>query len=191
VAAGMMFSLCFSVVGVIAAVTVSLEFFERRRVDIKAVIAVSAGFALVVLVSLACGYEPFRAWWMNLESNEKIIGDRSRWWALINPVEMAVAMGLPAAVFLAFRGAADIRERRLDSLLIGWLLALLFLDLSGAGLGEVARLWIFFMPVGVALGVERLDLSSRSGRLAIAGFILLQAVSCIMLSRQLVVMALA
>ncbi|HWB10620.1 MAG TPA: hypothetical protein VG826_15425 [Pirellulales bacterium] len=191
VAGGTMFSLCFSVVGVMAAVMVSLEFFERRHVDIKAVVAASAGLALVLLIPLAFGYEPFRTWWMNLESNEKIIGDRSRWWAIANPIEMAVAMGLPVAIFLAFRVAADIRERRLDSLLIGWLAALSLLDLSGASLGEVARLWIFAMPIGVALGVERLDLSSRSGRLAIAGLVLLQAVSCILLSRQLVVMALA
>ncbi|MDE2471232.1 MAG: hypothetical protein KGL35_21485, partial [Bradyrhizobium sp.] len=120
--------------------------------------------------------------------NKQIIGGRTAWlWMAINPLEMAVAMGLPAAVFLLGRILDDLRKRRFDALLIAWLSALLMLNFSGASLGEVARLWIFAMPVGVALAVERLDSSSRRGRLVIGGCLLIQAVSCIMLSRELVV----
>lgn len=192
VAAGMMFSLCFSVVAVMASILVGLEFLRERRVAAKPMMAAIAAFAAVLLLTMAFGYSPFRTWLANLECNEKIIGDRSAWlWAMVNPLEMAVAMGLPAAVFLLGRILADLRDRKCDSLLIGWLTALLVLNFSGASLGEVARLWIFAMPVGVALGVERLDLSSRRGRLVIGGFLLLQAISCIMLSRDLVVVGFA
>lgn len=188
VALGMMFSLSFSVVAVMAATLVGLEFLSQRRIASKPVIAAVAAFAAVLLLSAACGYSPIRTWLANLECNKQIIGERTAWlWMAINPMEMAVAMGLPAAVFLLGRILDDLRKRRFDALLIAWLSALLMLNFSGASLGEVARLWIFAMPVGVALAVERLDSSSRRGRLVIGGCLLIQAVSCIMLSRELVV----
>ena len=188
VAAGMMFSLCFSVVAVMAAILVGLEFFRQRRIATRPIIAAIAAFAAVLLLTVACGYSPLRTWRANLACNEQIIGDRTAWlWAMINPLEMAVAMGLPAAVFLHGRIISDIRGRKFDSLLVGWLAALLILNFSGASLGEIARLWIFAMPVGVALAVEQLDFSTRQGRLVVGGFMLLQAIACIMLSRDLVV----
>lgn len=192
VAAGMQFSLGFTVVAGMAAIVVGLEVYRQRRLAVMPAAAASVAFGLVTLLPLAFGYDPLHVWSWNLVNNARILGERSRWlWAVVNPLEMAAAMGMPAAVFLALRGLSEVRHRRYDSLFVSWAGMLLLLDVSGASLGEVARLWIFAMPIGVALAVETLETTSRRGRLVVAGFIVLQAVSCILLSRQLVVFGFA
>ena len=188
IAIGMQFSLCFSVLGGMAAILVGLELYRERRIGAKLAAAAAAAFALVALLPLAFGYDPLHVWLLNLKNNALILSERSRWlWAAVNPLEMAAAMGPPAAVFLVSRGVSDVRNRRFDALFVSWAAMLVLLDLSGASLGEVARLWIFAMPIGVALAVEVLEVTSSRGRLVVAGFIALQAMSCIVLSRQLVV----
>lgn len=192
IAIGMQFSLCFSVLGGMAAILVGLELYRERRVGAKLAVVASIAFALVALSPLAFGYDPLHVWQLNLKNNALILSERSRWlWAAVNPLEMAAAMGPPAAVFLAFRGLVDVRNRRFDALFISWASFLLLLDLSGASLGEVGRLWIFAMPIGVALAVESLDTTSPRGRFGIVGLLVLQAMSCILLSRQLVVFGFA
>jgi hypothetical protein len=188
VAAGMQFCLCFGVVAGMSAILVAVEFYRQRQVTVWPAAAASIAFVLVVLLLLAFEYDALQVWSWNLENNARILAERSRWlWALVNPLEMAAAMGPPATVFLVFRGLSDVRNRRCDSLFVSWVAMLLLLDVSGASLGEVARLWIFAMPIGVALAVETLDTASRPHRIVVVGFLVLQAVSCILLSRQLVV----
>jgi len=100
-------------------------------------------------------------------------------------------MGLPVAIMLVVRLTSEARglcaHGRFDPLAITWLVIVLVLNFSGLNLGEVARLWLFLMPLGAALAAEPVG-DAAWGRKAAAGMlVLLQGGACLVLARDLTV----
>jgi len=129
---------------------------------------IGAGFAgVVALWWLATTANPFVIWFWNLRHNDRFYqgGRRSPLrWMLINPVELAIAAGLPVAVWGLVGAVAD--PRRVPRAAWCALVVLLIANLSGRNLGEVARLWMIFLPAlftAVGVGPTRLG----AGRQAI------------------------
>lgn len=187
---GLFFSLSYLVVAAIAGTIAAAEWWRARRVDYRSLAAAAVAFLAAALVPLVAGYEPFSVWSINLAKNSQFnaLWRGSFWWRAVNPLEFAVGLGLPAAALLLFRIRHDVLLRRFDTLLWSWLAVLTLLDLSGANRGEVARLWIFMMPLAVALAVEWFDFDAPRSRITVIAALLLQATACIVLARDLAVM---
>lgn len=187
---GLFFSLSYLVVTAIAGAMALGEWWRARRVDYRSLAAAVVAFVTAALVPLVAAYEPFSVWSINLAKNAQFneLWRGSVWWRAVNPLEFAVGVGLPAATLLLFRICHDVRRRQFDALLWSWLAVLTLLDLSGANRGEVARLWIFMMPLAVALAVEWFDLDASRARWTVVAALLLQAAACIVLARDLAVM---
>ncbi|AMV38732.1 hypothetical protein [Planctomyces sp. SH-PL62] len=145
---GMMFTLAFLPIGLIVALIVltTRSIPWTRRFETIAWIGV--GFlAGVAIARLATGADPFAVWWWNLHHNSRFYdGGRRSYlpWLLVNPVELAIAAGLPAVVW----GLAGVitELRRVPRTFWCALAVVAITDLSGLNRGEVARLWIIFLP---------------------------------------------
>ena len=77
-------------------------------------------------------------------------------WLVVNPIELAVALGLPAVVWIAC-GLA--RPRSVPRRRLGHFAVLVLLNLIGRNMGEVARLWMLFLPpllIAAGAGLARL-----------------------------------
>jgi hypothetical protein len=180
-AIGMQFSLVFLAVGLAVALTVAMEgggprsFGLRRRASTSPAPAASGSERatvrkLFVLAATGLGFftttlaiwaatraNPFAIWLANARNHARFYVQfhRTYWlWVLANPIETAVAIGLPCVVWgligLSRRGPA-----------VSWatLLVLAILTFSGRNLSEVARLWLPFFPallVACGRGMERL-----------------------------------
>ena len=113
------------------------------------------------------GANPFSIWWTNQQNHARFYQEFPRSylaWVAVNPVELAVGLGLPASTLLAAAFLIRAPGRR-PSLIA--LLVLLALTLSGRSLSEVARLWLPLMPpllvaaggASGALGFRRRELA--------------------------------
>jgi len=114
-------------------------------------------------------------------------------WLWINPLEFAVAMGVPVTVFAAWRVAGELRRflagNSFDALALSWAGILAALNLSGLNMGEVARLWLPFMPFGGVLAAQAVrELEPRLRGWCAGLLVFLQAASCILLARYVRVM---
>ncbi|HVC94232.1 MAG TPA: hypothetical protein VND64_11105 [Pirellulales bacterium] len=158
--------------------------------------AAAAGWLVGPLVlHLGWGHNVFQTWSINLAKNAEFYQHMNRtysYWVCVNLIELAVALGLPAAVLLAVGASSELRaiarRTRFDALLVSWLVVVLLLNFSGKNLGEVARLWLFLMPLGVALAAQPLTELPRRRGIAVAVFVVLQALACLVLSRDLTVL---
>ena len=131
------------------------EFRDRRVVaDVGAVLAALLGFLIPLgVVSAWGGCNLFAIWMQNL-SNHALFYDhnpRSYWrWLLVNPLEGAVALGVPVACLVVLGGYRSIRERArwavAFSQSLAWVVVWAILWLTGKNMGEAARLWIFLAP---------------------------------------------
>lgn len=114
-------------------------------------------------------------WWMNYRNHAGFYQAYSRtyWkWLLVNPIELAFAAGWPVA-FLALLGACravtrrripvDSGEQSTASLTIPILLVWGLLWLTGKNSGEVARLWIMFLPWLILVASEQVKLLIERG----------------------------
>jgi hypothetical protein len=61
----------------------------------------------------------------------------------LNPIELAIALGLPSAVWCLIGLLA---QRGVPVHVWATLAVLALVNLTGRNMGEVARLWLFFMP---------------------------------------------
>ncbi|MEX0714634.1 MAG: hypothetical protein WD278_20015, partial [Pirellulales bacterium] len=168
---------------------------HRPLAWIRPLTAAAAGLLLgPALLYLVWDHNVLECWSINLAKNSEFykLVDRSYWsWVLVNPIELAVAMGLPAAILLVVRLSGEARglfaRGRFDPLAIAWLVIVVALNFSGLNLGEVARLWLFLMPLGAALAAETVG-EAACGRHAAGGaLVLLQGVACLVLARDLTV----
>ena len=88
-------------------------------------------------------------------------------WPLFNLYDFAVFLGLPLAVMALARGSLALRRawrgqaQVSDAFILGWLLALIFLDISGQVRAETGRLWLFLMLPGLLVGVAMLTSGSK------------------------------
>ena len=102
---GMMFTLAFLPVGLIVALVIvftpSLSLTRKAAL----IVAVGAGFlSLTALGWILTGANPVIVWSWNLKNHARFYVEYPRTylaWLAINPIELAIAMGLPAAVWCA------------------------------------------------------------------------------------------
>jgi hypothetical protein len=165
---------------------------DRRRLAAIGGAALAGWLAGPLLLWLVWRHDIFGAWLTNLGKNSQFndLYQRTWWpWVAVNLLELALAMGLSASLLLLARGGAGLRGlvRRgpIDALLASWLLIVLLLNFAGVNLGEVARLWLFLMPLGAALAAESLIDPARPRPALAASFVLLQAAACVVLARGL------
>ncbi|MSR60419.1 MAG: hypothetical protein EXS05_22730 [Planctomycetaceae bacterium] len=116
------------------------------------VVRAALGFGIPSLIlRLWGGINLISVWWINLGNHAGFYREypRTYWkWLLVNPIEFAVAAGIPLA---ALAIAAMIRQwRALGPSACGPPVALLatwgLLWLSGKTMGESARLWLLLVP---------------------------------------------
>jgi hypothetical protein len=172
-AVGMMFSLAFLPVGLVVAIVLATATGTTASRRVVLIAATGAGFLVPTLASWAIARaDPFVIWWWNQKNHARFYVEfpRSyRAWVVANPIELAVALGLPAATW-ALVGLGSIRPAPRAA----WatLAVLVLLDLSGRNLSEVARLWLPLMPpllTASGLGLTRLG----GGPIALAATLLL------------------
>lgn len=153
-ATGMQFSLVFLPLGVIVAVCLLLEHGRSVTQRLVALAGVATGFlAATIALWAVSGANPFVIWWWNQKHHARFYVEfpRSYWaWVAVNPVEFAIALGLPAAVLVTI-GLARRRAFREAWATLG---VLVFLTLSGRSLSEIARLWLPFMPPLLLSGTD-------------------------------------
>jgi hypothetical protein len=146
-ALGMAFTLAFLPVGLIAGIVLATApgVSPRRRAAL--LLATGAGFLAPTLAFwLATGANPFVIWWWNQRNHARFYEEYRRTyraWLLVNPIELAVALGIPSTLW-AIVGFA--RLRAVPRAAWGTLAVLVFLTISGRNLSEVARLWLPFLP---------------------------------------------
>jgi len=88
-----------------------------------------------------------RVWWLNFQNHAGFYGQfpRTYWkWLLVNPIELAIAAGVPLTVLAIWSIA--VRRRPAAGYDWAWLVTMGLLWLSGKNMGEAARLWILLMP---------------------------------------------
>ncbi len=124
---------------------------------------------LTALFWLVSGANPLAIWLSNLHNHARFYEQFPRSylaWNLANPVELAVGIGLPTALWalIGVRGAG----RSVWALLF----VMALLQLSGRNLSEVARLWLPLMPpLLISAGSGWTTLNARAGEVAATVFL--------------------
>jgi hypothetical protein len=159
-AIGMMFTLAFLPVGLVVAIILASSSEATRSLRAGLIAATGAGFLVLTFAFWAITRaNPFVIWWWNQRNHARFYVEFSRSyraWVVVNLLELAVALGLPATLG-AIIGFLSIRQAPRAA----WaaLAVLILLDLSGRNLSEVARLWLPLMPpllTASGLGLTRL-----------------------------------
>ncbi len=146
-------SLAFMTVGVILFLQM-LAHYSRSRAGLHPTVGgIVAGVACLLLINHFYDVNLFSIWIQNLRNHAHFYDHNTRTyidWLLINPVEAAVAVGVPLAVCGIVGAGFLLKKNNRDQ---RWILVGLFiwivLWLSGKNMGEAARLWLFLMPYAV------------------------------------------
>jgi hypothetical protein len=146
-AVGMFFTLAFLPVGLVVAL-VALSAPNTTWLKMAGLIlSTGAGFLVGTLGWWwATSANPFAIWWVNQRNHGRFYVEYPRTylaWLVENPVELAVALGLPSTVWLL---ASLVWPRQVPRVSWSTLGVLAFLTISGKNLSEVARLWLPLMP---------------------------------------------
>jgi len=159
-AVGTCFTLAFLPVGAIVAVVVLLNRAMTWRMRAVLLVATGAGFLALLAAGWGLtGAEPIEIARWNLRHHARFYDEYPRTyrrWVLLNPIELVIALGLPSAVWCALGLLAP---RAVPLSVWATLLVLVLVNLSGRNMGEVARLWMLFMPpllVAAGQGCNRL-----------------------------------
>ena len=144
---GMIFSLAFLPVGLITALIVCLNGSISWKGRALMILATGAGyFALVLAGWLVTGADPFIIWGWNLRHHARFYDEYPRTyslWLWVNPIEMAIAIGLPTAVWCV---VGLLAPRNVPVSVWATLIVMILVNLTGRNMGEVARLWMLFTP---------------------------------------------
>jgi len=144
---GMVFTMAFLPVGLIVGLTIVFANALHWRMRGVLILATGAGFlALALGACAAVGVNPWVIGMWNLHHHARFYDEYPRTyhlWLMANPVELAVALGLPSAV-LCLLGMFS--PRKVPMAFWATLGVLAIVNLTGRNLGEVARLWMLFMP---------------------------------------------
>ncbi len=158
-AIGMLLSLVFLAVGLIVALMSLTANGLSVRQRLTLTLWTGVGFlALTLATWVISGANPFVIWWWNQTNHARFYEEFPRSylaWIVVNPIELAVAIGLPAMVWIVI-GLANRTAPRGPWLT---LLVLVLLTLTGRSLSEVARLWLPFLPpllIAAGAGFSRL-----------------------------------
>jgi hypothetical protein len=157
---GMVFTLAFLPVGLIVALVIVLAPSVSPARKAGLIAAVGAGFlSLTALGWVLTGANPRIVWCWNLKNHARFYVEYPRTylaWLAINPLELAIAMGLPAATWCALGLMSPRSTPRIAWITLG---VLVLMNLVGRNRGEVARLWMLFLPpllTAAGAGVDRL-----------------------------------
>jgi hypothetical protein len=157
---GMIFTLAFLPVGLIVGLVIVLAPSLSLARKAALIVAVGAGFlSLTTLGWILTGANPVIVWSWNLKNHARFYVEYPRTylaWLAINPIELAIAMGLPAAVWCAAGLLSPRSAPRVAWITLG---VLLVMNLVGRNMGEVARLWMLFVPpllTAAGAGLDRL-----------------------------------
>jgi methylthioxylose transferase len=158
-AVGMFFTLAFLPVGLIVALVVCGDRNVSWRWRTLLIGAIGSGFLLLLCYGWAVtGANPLVIGWWNLHHHARFYDEYPRTyrlWLVINPLELAIALGIPSVIWCV----AAVREP-LGLPISVWstVLVLALANLIGRNMGEVARLWLLYMPpllVGAGYGFAR------------------------------------
>ena len=151
------FTLAFFPVGLVAAIVYLGDWRLDWRGKCRLLIFTGVGFLIPTLCFwMMAGANPFAIWRSNAENHARFYEQyhRSYWaWVAENPVELAIALGLPTAAWAlaGLRSAPGICRATIGVLIL--------LTVSGKNLSEVGRLWLPLMPPLLLIagaGYERL-----------------------------------
>ena len=126
-----------------------------RRSILRNILAGSLGFLVpTVTFSLITACPMWTVWWWNFNNHAGFYAKYPRSylpWLVVNPLELALATGLPLAIAALLSLYTRTRHWRSETWGSVALPALTWglLWLSGKNMGEAARLWIFLMPWGI------------------------------------------
>jgi len=138
---------------------------EQTRPDILWRLARDIGWALagfgipVLSVSVLTDLDFIPVWHWNLKNHAAFYGEyeRTYWkWLLINPVEAALAIGLPVTWMAVWSSLYD-RTHAKSAETVAWSGTWGLLWLSGKTMGEAARLWIVMYPGALWMAAPVLD----------------------------------
>ena len=174
-ALGMVFTLAFLPVGLVVALVLMTTPDASPRRRLALILATGVGFLAGTLAWWAMtSANPFAIWWVNQRNHARFYVEYPRSylaWVVENPIELAVALGLPIAAW-ALIGLGELRKAPR----VAWatVFVLMLLTLSGKNLSEVARLWLPLMPpllVAAGAGFSRLggDGWTLAGTVALVG----------------------
>jgi methylthioxylose transferase len=159
-ALGMAFTLAFLPVGLIVALVLGLNFSITWKRRALLIVATGLGFLSIFLMGWAAtGADPLIIASWNLHHHARFYDEYPRTyrlWLLANPIETAIAIGLPSVVWCTLGLFA---ARSVPISVWSTLLVLVLTNLIGRNLGEVARLWMLYMPfllVAAGHGCNRL-----------------------------------
>ena len=164
-ALGTFFTLAFLPVGLMVALVIVLapEVSLRRKAGL--ILGVGSGFLTVTVLGwIITGAEPITVWTWNLKNHARFYVEYPRTylaWVIVNPVELAVALGLPTAVWCIVGLSRPVCVPRAAWVTVG---VLFLLNLIGRNMGEVARLWMLFLPpvlTAAGEGFARLEAGPR------------------------------
>ncbi len=159
-ALGMSFTLAFLPVGLIVALTLLGSSSLAWRSRLLLIGATGAGFLAVAFVGWALtAANPFVIMTWNLKHHADFYVEYPRSylrWLWVNPLETAIGLGIPAAVWCA---AGFLAPRSIPVPAFATLVVFVLINVAGRNLGEVARLWLLFMPpllLAAGAGMNRL-----------------------------------
>jgi hypothetical protein len=165
-ALGITCTLAFLPFGLIVALVLGLNFSVKWTMRAVLILATGVGFLSIMLTAWATtGAHPLIIASWNLHHHARFYDEypRTYWrWLLVNPFETAIAMGLPSVVWCIIGLSSP---RRVSIPVWSTLLVLVLMNLVGRNLGEVARLWMLFMPlllVAAGHGYNRLNAGAAS-----------------------------
>jgi MFS family permease len=144
---GMVFTLAFLPVGLITALFIIFDRSVSLRMRAVLILVIGAGYLAFVLGGwLVTGADPFIIWRWNLHHHARFYNEYPRTyrrWLWVNPIEMAIALGLPTIIWCL---AGLFAPRRMPLSVWATLFVMTLANLTGRNMGEVARLWMLFMP---------------------------------------------
>jgi hypothetical protein len=144
---GMALSLAFLPVGLIVALSLALSRAQCLRTRGALILALGSGFIAVLAGGwLATGANPLEIGTWNLHHHARFYLEYPRTyrlWLWVNLLELAIALGLPSAVWCL---VGMMQPRTMPIPVFSTALVLLLVNLTGRNLGEVARLWMLFLP---------------------------------------------
>jgi hypothetical protein len=140
-------TLAFLPVGLIVALEIVFSRSPNYVRKALLIAAVGCGFLLITALGWAVtGADPITVWMWNLKNHARFYVEYPRTylaWLLVNPIELAIALGLPCTVWCVM-GLG--RPSSVPATAWATLTVLCLLDVLGRNMGEVARLWMLFLP---------------------------------------------
>jgi hypothetical protein len=165
---GLQYSLSFLGLLFLFGICAFLEVMPGKHdLDRLKLLAFSAlSFVVMVLLFLPFGYNSLRAWQICL--TRTVQGETRSYlaWTGFNLFDFALFAGLPVTVFLVrgVFGALKRRETAAHRFTIAMAITLMALNFSGINRGEVARLWMFLMPMTTAIAAYALEEETGKAR---------------------------